>query len=245
MNLQNNTILITGGSSGIGLELAKSLAKKNKILICGRSKGKLEEAKAQIPGSDIFPCDLSLDLDRKNLFEWVKEKHPECNMLVNNAALVHRTHFARDEQMQDKAGLEIQTNLVAPIMLTKLFLPLLEQKKYAGIVNITSGLVYAPKREYPIYNCTKAGLHSFTQTLRMQLGKSGIKIIEVLMPVVDTPWHDGKVPKMAISAEEAVGIMIKGLAQDETEIRVGKVKLLYWLNRIAPKIASKVINGGN
>jgi len=246
MRLQDNSILITGGSSGIGLELAeKFIQKGNKVLICGRTRSKLESAKEKVPKIITFQSDLSTENGRRGLFEWVHQEHPDCNVLINNAALVHRTSFKDDDRMQEKALLEIQTNLIAPIALSKHFLPLLEQKENAAIINITSGLAYTPKADYPIYNATKAGLHSFTKTLRMQLHKQRIRVVEVLMPVVDTPWHEGKVPKMAISSEQAVGEMLEGLTKNKDEIRVGKVRLLYWINRISPKIASKVINRGS
>ncbi|GGF18837.1 SDR family oxidoreductase [Echinicola rosea] len=242
MKLHDNTILITGGSSGIGLELARMLAKDNAILICGRSAEKLAAAKRQIPTLYAFACNLAEETDRHNLYKWVKHHHPDCNVLINNAALVHRTAFKDDPEMNRKAKLEIETNLVAPMVLSKLFLPLLERQRSAQIINITSGLVYAPKATYPIYNATKAALHSFSQTLRLQLKETQVKIREVMLPVVDTPWHDGQVPKMAISAKEAVGKMLKGLQSDKDEIHVGKVKLLYFISRLSPRIASGIIN---
>ncbi|AWW31499.1 oxidoreductase [Echinicola strongylocentroti] len=244
MKLHDNTILITGGSSGIGLELASRLSKNNNILICGRSKEKLAAAKQKIPLIQVFSCNLAIDADRQSLFEWVRDHHPDCNVLINNAALVHRTGFGSDPAMIQKSILEIQTNLVAPIVLSKLFLPILEQHQDPAIINVTSGLVYAPKSAYPIYNATKAALHSFTQTIRMQLDDSPVAIKEVLLPVVDTPWHEGNVPKMAISPEEAVSKMLRGLEKGKGEIRVGKVKLLHLISRIAPSLASKIINPG-
>ncbi|AGA78316.1 SDR family oxidoreductase [Echinicola vietnamensis] len=242
MKLQNQTILITGGSSGIGLELTRRLAKENQVLICGRSMEKLAAAERQVPGVHAFSCDLSQVADRQQLFEWVRDRHPDCNVLINNAALVHRTSFQDDPAMIPKMRLEVETNLMAPMEISKLFLPLLESKRNAQLINITSGLVYAPKGAYPIYNATKAALHSFTQTLRLQLRNSSIRIREVLLPVVDTPWHQGEVPKMAISAEDAVTRMLKGLETSREEIRIGKVKLLYVIFRLSPKLASAIIN---
>ena len=180
MILQNNTILITGGSSGIGLELAKRLIEKNnKVIICGSSKEKLEKAKAKYPYIEIFQCDLSKEKECERLAHWVQEKYPECNILINNAAIVHIADFYKDEKILEKANTEIHTNLIAPITLTKLFIPLLEKKSNPKLINITSGLVFVPKAVYPFYNATKAALHSFTQILRMQMDKSAIDILEV------------------------------------------------------------------
>ncbi|WP_186757528.1 SDR family oxidoreductase [Echinicola salinicaeni] len=243
MQLHNNTIFITGGSSGIGLELAKRFIEKgNKVLVCGRSKVKLDKAKQMLPELVVYQCDISVKKECRRLFQRISVEYPDCNVLINNAAIVHRTNFHEDEDMVNKAELEIATNLIAPIVLTKLFLPLLLKNSGSYIINISSGLVYSPKAAYPIYNSTKAGLHSFSQTMRMQCEHSSLSLVEVFMPVVDTPWHSGNVPQMAISVDQAVRKMLKGLEKGQMEIKVGKVKMLYWLHRFFPSLASKVIN---
>ncbi|MCW9705672.1 SDR family oxidoreductase [Fodinibius salsisoli] len=239
----NNTILITGGSSGIGLELAKQfIQKQNNVLICGRSLDKLEAAQRQLPDLDYLQCDISDKEGCKKLVQWVEQQHPSCNILINNAAIVHMEHFAEDNLIVEKAEAEIQTNLMGPIRLTKLFLPILRSNDKPNIINITTGLVYVPRVKYPFYNATKAALHSFTQVLRAQLTNSPISVTEVLFPAVDTPWHEGSPPDIAISAEQAVNKMLKGLGSDKKEIRVGKVGLLYTLSRIAPNFAFKKLN---
>lgn len=244
MVLENNTILITGGSSGIGLEMAKRfLHNKNKVIICGRSNEKLERAKKSIHGLYIFECDLSQQSECKKLAKWIKEEHPGCNILINNAALAHTAIFSEDENIAEKAEVEIRTNLTAPILLSKFFIPIIEQNPNPKIINITTGLIYAPKTAYPIYNATKAGLHLFTQVLRLQLKASPISIVEVLFPAVDTPWHKGNPPKFAIPVEGAVKEMLDKLEKGGTEIKIGKVKLLYLISRIAPSLALKIING--
>lgn len=243
MKLQDNTILITGGSSGIGLELARVLTDKgNRVLICGRSKSKLEKARQSIPDLEIFVCDLALQSERQELYQRIAESYPECNVLINNAAIVHRTDFRKDEAMVEKAEAEIQTNLMAPIALSKLFLPLLEKNANPAIINISTGLVYAPKAAYPIYNASKAALHSFSQVLRHQLQESPVNIIEVLMTVVDTPWHEGNAPDMAISPQDAVKEMLSKLGKGQQEIRIAKVGMLYLLSRLSPALAFRLIN---
>lgn len=242
MNLQNQTVLITGGSSGIGLELARQLlAMNNTVIICGRSAEKLAGARNAIPVHTV-QCDVSSSSGRDALMHWLSEHHPECNVLVNNAAIVHRTSFYDDPHIVEKAILEIDVNLVAPIALGKLFLSRRVAPKACTIINITTGLIYAPRAVYPIYNATKAALHSFTQVLRHQLKGKNIELFEVIMSVVATPWHKGNVPKIAITPEAAVREMIAGLQKGKPEIRIGAVRKLYWLSRIAPSLAFRIIN---
>jgi len=243
MNLKGNTVVITGGSSGIGLELAKVLTKKeNQVIICGRSLEKLERAKKLVPSLQIFQCDLSQSTERKRFSDWVEKNYPHCNILINNAAIVHKTNFFSDLEIVDKAELEMQTNFIAPVALTKLFFPLLKRNKRSKIIYITTGLVYIPRAIYPIYCATKSALHSFIQTLRLQLKEQPIHIHEVLMPAVDTPFHQGNTPKIAITAQKAVEEMCKKLEKDKKESRVGGANILYLMSRIAPSFALKKVN---
>lgn len=243
MELKGNTVLVTGGSSGIGLEIARYFVNnENKVIICGRSLAKLESAKKSIPELEIFRCDISLVEDCSALFIWMTRTFPKLNVLINNAAIIHRSTFSSDDQILRKAEQEIRTNYLGPIILTKLFIPLIEKNDNPKIIYITTGLVYAPKAAYPIYSSTKAGLHSFVQTLRFQLKATNMGIIEVLMSAVDTPFHEGNPPKISITAEKAVKEMMTGLKRGTEEIKIGGVKLLYLLSRIAPSFAFKKIN---
>jgi uncharacterized oxidoreductase len=243
MQLSGNTILITGGSSGIGLELSKQLiARKNKILICGRSPEKLATAKKQLPELHTFTCDLSDPEQCNDLIGWVKQEHPDINVLINNAAMVHAISFVDTEGSPKKAESETQANFLAPLRLIHGLYPLLERNPHAYIVNITTGLVYAPRAKYPFYNATKAALHSFTQVLRHQTRKSPVSVVEVLFPAVRTPWHKGDPPKIAIGVDQAVQEMLQGLVKGKEEIKVGGVRLLYWVSRMAPAFAFRKVN---
>ncbi len=242
MRLENNTVLITGGSSGLGLELAKRLVQQSKVLICGRSLVKLEQTKKEIPEIDFFQCDVSVKKECQNLVEWISINHPECNILVNNAAITHVANFYEDDKIIDKAVMELNINLLAPITLSKLLIPILTKNSNASIINITSGLVFVPRVDYPFYNATKAALHSFTQVLRIQLRKLPVSVVEVMFPAVDTPWHNGNPPKIAISPEKAIDEMLIKLKKGELEIKIGKVKILRMLTRLAPSFAFKKLN---
>lgn len=243
MEILNSFIVITGGSSGLGFEMCRQLiAKGNKVITCSRSLEKLQEAQKEIPDLVIYKCDISKESECDNFSEWLRINYPKTNVLINNAAIVYKTDFIEDNLSLEKMKEEFLVNLNAPIHLIKLLYPVLTQNPNPLIINITTGLVYVPRSVYPFYNAAKAALHSFTQVLREQLKKEKIRIIEVLFPVVDTPWHKGNVPKIAISAEKAVSEMLEGIANNKLEIRIAKVKLLYWLFRIAPHFAFRKIN---
>ncbi|MDW3645457.1 MAG: SDR family NAD(P)-dependent oxidoreductase [Bacteroidia bacterium] len=243
MKLNNQRILITGGSSGIGLELASRLIEKgNKVIICGRSVEKLKAANVKIPDLQYFACDISQKEDCKKLRDWIKLYHPDLNILINNAAIVHMANFYEEENILEMADKEFAINFFGPIHLIKLLLPVLEKNPDPAIINETTGLVYTPRVDYPFYNSTKSALHAFTQVLREHLKDHPTKVYEVLFPAVDTPWHKGNPPKIAISVEKAVEEMIKGLEKDKAEVKIAGVKLLYMLSRLAPAFAFKKIN---
>ena len=243
MNLRNNTILITGGSSGIGLELALRLQQLgNTVIICGRSTERLQQAQALNDKLITYPCDISRPEACRTMVDWLETHYPNLNVLINNAAIVHSGDFMSDPAMLTKATQELETNFMAPLRLSHMAFPLLSQHAASTIINVTTGLVYSPRAAYPIYNATKAALHSFTQVLRLQLASTQVHVIEVLFPAVDTPWHAGNPPKIAIPVEKAVQEMIAGLKKGDQEIKVGGVKLLHALTRIAPGVALKKIN---
>ena len=243
MQLEGKTILITGGSSGIGRQLAAELlARRNKVIICGRSADKLNNTKQALPQVITFQCDLAREEQRRELLAWIKQEHQELSVLINNAAVANSGKFTSFDRASEVAKQEVEINLLAPIYLIEELLPVIQDKKESAIINVTTGLVYAPRAEYSFYNATKAALHSFTQTLRLQQAESSTKIIEILMPVVDTPWHKGSAPQSAISPEQAVQQMLAGLEKGRKEIRVGLVRLLYIIARIAPKLAIRLIN---
>ncbi|HBH22931.1 MAG TPA: oxidoreductase [Cytophagales bacterium] len=242
MILHNNTILITGGSSGIGQEIARVLSENNKIIICGRSIEKLNATAYKIPGIITRQCDLSDENDCEQITKWLQKEHPDLNILINNAAIVHKFRFMEDDDAMKKLNQELKTNLVAPIRLIYNLLPVIKSNKHPAIINVTTGLVYVPRALYPFYNATKAALHSFTKVLRFQIKNEGIAIIEAMFPAVDTPFHNGQVPKIAIGVEKAVQQMIQGLENNQNEIRIGGVKILYALSRIFPGFAMKKLN---
>lgn len=186
MNLSNNTILITGGTSGIGLEMMKQLlAAGSKLLICGRRIERLQEIKKEYPQVEIKECDVAIAADIEDLFNWVANSFPEVNVLINNAGVQLYTNLAQPVDLQ-KIALETETNFVAPIHLASLFAQHLSSKPQAAIIDISSRLAFAPLASMPVYCATKAVIHSLTLSLRHQLKNTSVKVFEVIPPSVNT-----------------------------------------------------------
>ncbi|MEM0201154.1 MAG: SDR family NAD(P)-dependent oxidoreductase [Candidatus Micrarchaeaceae archaeon] len=226
MKLENNTILITGGSTGIGFGFAEYFSQKNKVIICGRSKRKLEEAKKKIPKLEIYECDVSKKEDCNSLFENISKKYPDTNVLINNAGIQREVKFF-DGITNDFD--EIDINLKGPIYLSNLFAKFISKKSNATIINISSGLAFVPSAMFPIYCATKAGLHSFTMSLRRQLSNKGVEVIEIIPPMIHDTLLKGKNLKktdMSISVDEFLKEVIKNLKENKVEIPVGQAKYI-------------------
>jgi short-subunit dehydrogenase involved in D-alanine esterification of teichoic acids len=170
---QDRLVLITGGSSGLGLALAQQMIQEgSQVIICGRDPLKLKAAQEGCPELVTYSCDITVPAQRAALAEWVKDHHPGVNVLINNAGIVRRYLFAQSQSLAEDLEAEFQTNLFAPLLLTQDLLPLL-RRNLGAIVNVSSGLAYVPLHIQPSYCATKAALHSMTQSLRIQLRAPG------------------------------------------------------------------------
>ncbi|MEF2968590.1 SDR family NAD(P)-dependent oxidoreductase [Paenibacillus sp. M1] len=189
MKLSGNTILITGGSAGIGLAFAERFIKAgNTVIVCGRREHVLQTAKEQYPSLITRVCDLDMESERIALFDWVTTNYPKVNVLVNNAGIQQRFNVLKADVKDDwnYFNKEITTNIEAPFHLSMLFAPFFAAKKEAAIINVTSGLAFTPFAIAPIYSASKAALHSFTMSLRHQLSDTSVEVIEVAPPAVNT-----------------------------------------------------------
>ena len=183
MNLSNNKILITGGASGIGLGLTERFIQEdNIVIICGRREEVLKEAAKKYPTVITRVCDLSIEAERINLFNWISENHPDLNILINNAGIQNWMEISEADFI-NKTHAEINTNIIAPVHLSHLFLNL---QSLTTIINVTSALSFVPLTKVPIYCGTKAFLHSFTQSMRHLLQNNKIEIIEIIPPALNT-----------------------------------------------------------
>ena len=233
MNIFGNTVLITGGATGIGLALAEALVDgDNQVIICGRRREQLLAARRRIPGlAAIRICDVSKPLARQRLVEWATSTYRHLNVLVNNAGIQRAVDFRKGARDLVDLEQEIATNLAAPIHLAALMIPSLRKRKNGAIVNISSGLAFTPLASVPVYCATKAGLHSFSLSLRYQLRDTPIRIFEFAPPIVPTALSGKRrrptgVDHTMSPADVARGI-IEALRNDRLEQALGPAIGLY------------------
>ena len=245
MNLSNNTILITGGGSGIGLALAERFIKAgSEVIICGRREAKLKEAKEKFPSIHTYVCDVANKSQREELCKWAVSNFPKLNILINNAGIQRQNNFLKGADMAS-ASEEIETNLVSTIHLSALFIPHLLRKPDSSIINVSSGLGFIPIARMPVYCATKAAIHSFTLSLRHQLKSTSIKVYEIIPPTVDTELDHGTRPQSfrGMPLNEFADEAMKGLESDNIEVTVGMSKGLFGENRASREEAFARMNG--
>lgn len=187
MQMTGNTILITGGGTGIGLAFAKRfVARGNRAIICGRRAEPLAAAKSETPALETIQCDVSAEPNRIALAEEIVAKFPALNVLVNNAGIGKR--HAPLLQPQDWAShhQELAINLEAPMHLSMLLGPHLAKSPFGAIVNVSSGLGIVPMAALPTYCLSKAALHSFSLSLRYQLNATPLDVVEIIPPSVNS-----------------------------------------------------------
>ncbi|NCU05163.1 MAG: SDR family NAD(P)-dependent oxidoreductase [Chitinophagaceae bacterium] len=244
MKLTGNTILITGGSSGIGLELAKQFtARNNKVIITGRNKEKLKAFQQELPSLITFCGDLGVQENIDELVHFIQQHHNDLNLLINNAAVQYNYSFLSEPLLQEKISYEIATNFTAPVLLTSALLPVLLKNRNSAVVNISSGLFMAPKQSASVYCATKAAIHSYSTTLRYQLETAGVKVFEAIPPLVETAMTAGRDTSKMSTAAFANELFHK-MEADHYEIYIHKAKLLKLITRIIPSVAKKMMRNG-
>jgi uncharacterized oxidoreductase len=237
MNLSGNTVLITGGSSGIGLALAGAFLKAGSaVAICGRRLDRLREAEARHPELRTRVCDVRDEQSREDLAAWAANALPGLNVLVNNAGVQRDIDFSGglDEFLAGEN--EITVNLEAPIILTGLMIPQLAANAPSAIVNVSSGLGFIPASRMPVYSASKAGMHAWSMALRRQLQPVGVKVFEVVPPAVDTNLNpEGRARrggfKAGLGPDEFVAGVMRGLEADRPEIGYGMTEGLLHASR--------------
>ena len=229
MNLTGNTILITGGGSGIGRALAEAFhAHGNQVIIAGRRRMLLEETTNANPGMRSVVLDLENAAAISSFVAQLKSDFPNLNVVIHNAGIM------KPETIQDgaleTAEATITTNLLAPIRLNTALLPLLVTQAQATIMTVSSGLAFLPMAATPTYCATKAAIHSYTQSLRHQLRDTSVQVLELIPPYVQTELmgphqaHDPNAMPLRDYITEVMGIL--ETSPDATEICVERVKFL-------------------
>ena len=230
MRTNGNTILITGGATGIGIALAEAFVKAgNKVLICGRREAKLKEARGKLPQIQARQCGLSKQEDRESFCDWVRDNHEDLNILVNSAGIQRAINLRKGTAELFGGEDEVQINFAAPIHISAYFAPLLLKKKESAIINVSSGLGFVPIAAMPVYCATKAGIHMFSVSLRHQLKDTPVKVFEIVPPAVDTELGKrttggSEQEYRGIPPSEVAATTLKALKNDEYEVVIGEAK---------------------
>jgi uncharacterized oxidoreductase len=245
MQLKGKVILITGGTSGIGLEsIQHFLAEGMKVIICGRDGLKLQQAKSKFPSIATISCDITSEADVNVLHQLVKSSGG-IDILYHNAGVVS-VHSLAELEAVAFASKEIATNYLAAVRLTSLFLPELAKRKETAIVFTTSAVAYLPAAFIPTYSASKAALHSYVLSLRHQLKElyKNTRVVELIPPTVNTEVTQNFTAEK-VSAARVVKDLINGLKNNRTTVHVSIAKPFYYLHRFFPSLAFKIINPKN
>jgi uncharacterized oxidoreductase len=240
MKLDKKTVLITGGTSGIGLELAKQLHQRNNtVIVTGRDQEKLDAAKRILPGVHTIKSDVSDPAAITLLHDMVLAQFPALDTLINNAGIMRNLNLNQHRDLNDVTR-EIEINLNGPVRMIQQFLPHLKTRNGALIVNVSSGLAFVPMSIAPVYSATKAAIHSFTQSLRAQLEGTNVTVIELAPPGVETPLFRGEFAEemkkqKGMDVKVLVNHAIAGIEAGKLEIRPGLANVLKLMSRIAPQ----------
>ncbi|HEY2038328.1 MAG TPA: SDR family NAD(P)-dependent oxidoreductase [Edaphobacter sp.] len=237
MKLTDRTILITGGSAGIGLAFAlKFLELGNEVIVTGRRQSVLDELKANYPKLHTIQSDVADSAQIASLARQVKAKYPKLDVLMNNAGIMLHKNLRVPAADLDGLTTEMDINLGGVIRMASAFIDILVANK-GTLINVSSGLAFVPLSSAPIYCATKAAVHSYTQSLRFQLEESGVEVIELMPPAVKTALsadlpEGGTVSLM--TTDELIEQAFAAFRKGKLEIRPGQANLLALMRRLAP-----------
>jgi len=239
MKMTGRTVLITGGTSGIGMELAKQLiARGNTVIVTGRNPQRLEAAQRAVPKLQALQSDVSDPASIEALYETVSARFSTLNTLVNNAGTMRNIKLGGPHSLSELTA-EVDGNLKGPMWMVQTFLPLLLRQKNSLIVNVSSGLAFIPFPAAPVYSASKAALHAYTQCLRAQLDGTGVSIVELAPPGTETPlfrreFAEEMKGEKGMDVSVLVQRAIAGIEAGKAEIRPGVSNVLKIASRVAP-----------
>jgi uncharacterized oxidoreductase len=241
MKLTNRTILITGGSAGIGLAFAlKFLELGNRVIITGRRQAVLDDVKAKHPALHTVQSDVADPAQISTLAQTIKRDFPKLDVLVNNAGISRYKNLSVPASDLADLMTEVNVNVGGVIRMTSAFIDLLKVNK-GTLINVSSALAYVPLPCLPIYCATKAAIHSYTQSLRFQLEDTGVEIIELMPPAVRTEMT-ADLPDEGltlITTDKLVALSIASLKRGAIEVRPGQAAQLALLRRVAPDFINR------
>ena len=240
MKVMNKHIVITGGASGIGLELVRQLYNQNTISVIARPSSRLEKLRDEFDRISVYEADLAdLSAVEKAADQLIKSDR-NIDVLINNAAVQHTPHFLDDDFRLETIKREIDINFTSVCTLIYLLLPGLIKDDPSIILNVNSGLALAPKSSSAVYCATKGALNIFSQSLGHQFEDTNIEVKQVFLPLVDTAMTRGR-GKGKLTAEHAASEIIEGLTSPGQTKDIGKVKLLRFIKRLSPTLASRIM----
>jgi uncharacterized oxidoreductase len=236
---RDRVVLVSGGNSGIGRTFVERLAAGGaKVIVCGRNEITLQDLQNQNPAIVPFRCDITVRQEVLALAKSIQDRYGRLDVLINNAGIMEQVDLLDESVSDDRIAYEIAVNLTGAIILTRRLLPLLRMGRDPLIVMISSGYALLPATRAPTYSASKAGLHSFTMGLRRQLRGVGIRVVEVLPPLIDTPaTRSVRQPKM--STDALVDRVLRDIRNGQDEILPGMVGLLPLLMRLAPSYIAR------
>jgi uncharacterized oxidoreductase len=251
LRIDANRVLITGGATGIGYALAERFVNGGSdVIICGRRRSKLREAKRQLPALQTIRCDVAVESERKRLLKWSTSRCPDLNFLVNNAGIQREVDFTSPNVARAtlRADDEVTINLASQIRLCALFTPKLLKRDAAAILNISSGLAFVPIAAMPVYCATKAAIHSFTISLRHQLRGTSLRVFEAAPPTTDTELDasfagEEEQAYRGVSPGAVAEAIVDGVRADREEILIGQAQGLYQAALQDPKAIFNKLNG--
>jgi uncharacterized oxidoreductase len=220
MKLSGRTVLVTGGTGGIGLGIAEAFhGRGSRVIVCGRDRRKLSTVEEKFPGITALPCDVGDGLQRKNLAAEVMRRFPDLDILVNNAGIQRYVDLKKGYDELKSGEDEIAINFVSAVELTALFIGHLMSRPSAAVINVGSGVGFMPMLNTPVYSATKAAIHTYTLVLRQQLKDTSVRVVEIVPPMVDTGLNrEGRdaahLKFRGISLSEYIPTVIRGLEND-------------------------------
>lgn len=245
MNLKGRTVLVTGAGTGMGLEATRRFAEAGaRVIMTARNEERLRAIAANLDDAVVVPADLAVQDDLMALATFVETNHPEISLALLNAGVTHTYRLFTDVDSRELAQIEMTTNYLSAVSLLPRLVPLLARNEDPTLIVTTSGVAFAPDILNPTYSATKAALHSFIQSARLQLERNGtrVRLVEFLAPLVDSPFSAGVKSDHKMPPVQAIDELLTGLDSDEDEIRVGAAEAIFRALATSSDAALRLVN---